>query len=83
MASVPIAAVATLVTDADGQQIIIIINEALWFGPTMRHTLVSTNQVRSYGVQLWDNPCNPHHPLAILNTTTSHLVPLEMDGIVA
>ena len=83
MASVPIATVATLVTDVDGQECIFVINEALWFDPTMEHTLISTNQVRSYGVQLWDNPCNPAHGLLIHNTTTSHIVALEMDGIVA
>ena len=83
MKSVPIATVATLVTDAAGQQCILVINEALWFGPTMKHSLISTNQVRSYDVHLWDNPCDPVHCPAIHNTTTDRLVPLEMDGIVA
>ncbi len=83
MASVPIATVATLVTDKEGQQCIFVINEALWFGPTMKNSLISTNQVRSYDVQLWDNPCDPFHPPAIHNTTTTHLVPLEFEGIVA
>ena len=83
MASVPIATVATLVTDKEGQQCIFVINEALWFGPTMKNSLISTNQVRSYDVQVWDNPCDPVHPPCIHNTTTTHLVPLEFEGIVA
>ena len=60
-----------------------VINEALWFGPTKEHTLISSNQVRAYGVQLWDNPCDPNHGLFIHNTTIYHIVPLYMDGIVA
>ena len=68
MASVPIASMATLVTDVDGQECFFVINEAFWFGPTMEQTLIFTNQVHSYVVQLWDNPCDPHHRLLIHNT---------------
>ena len=59
------------------------INEALWFGPTMENTLISSNQVHAFDVQLWDNPCNPDHGLYIHNTATDHILPMEMDGIIA
>ena len=83
MTLVPIALVAMLVTDKNGEECIFVVNEALWFGPAMENSLISSNQVRAYGVQLWDNPCDPDHNLFIHNMTTDHIIPLEMDGIVA
>src|SRR5688572_23725859 len=32
-----------------GDTVILIINEALWFGDRMRHSLINPNQVRSFG----------------------------------
>ena len=82
MKSIPIASVATLATDSNGQDCIYVINEALWFGSTMENTLISSNQVRAFDVQLWDNPCDTNHDTYIHNTTSDHILPMEMDGII-
>ena len=83
MTSVPIASVATLATDKDGREVILVINEALWFGQQMDHSLISSNQVRANEVELWDNPCDSLHEMCIYNPASDYPVPLEMDGIVA
>ena len=83
MKSVPIASVATLATDKDGREVILVINEALWFGQQMDHSLISSNQVRANEVELWDNPCDSLHEMCIYNPASDYPVPLEMDGIVA
>ena len=82
MKSIPIASVATLATDSNGQDCIYVINEALWFGSTMENTLISSNQVRAFDVQLWDNPCDTNHDTYIHNTTSDHILPMDMDGII-
>jgi len=43
---------ATAYDDGDGGTYILVINEALWFGEKMQHTLINPNQVRAYGVSL-------------------------------
>ena len=83
MKSVPIASVATLATDAHGEEVIFVIHESLWFGHQMEHTLLSSNQVRANDVDLWDNPCDQYHDLAIYNQSSDHPVPLHLDGIVS
>ena len=83
MKSVPIASVATVATNVDGQDIILIIHEALWFGDALKHSLISINQVRSHGVHVWDNPCDGEHILSVYDVASSTRIPLEMHGIVA
>ena len=63
--STPIAMVATVAVDSMGQEIVLVIHKALYFGDLMHHSLPSVNQVRSYEVPLWDNPCDPYHKLSI------------------
>ena len=83
MKSVPIALVVTLATDKDGREVILVINEALWFGQQMDHTLISSNQVRADEVELWDNPRDSCHDMCINIPASDYPVPLKMEGIVA
>ena len=63
--SISIATVATVAVDLMGQEIVLVIHAALYFGDLIHHSLPSVNQVRSYEVPLWDNPCDPYHKLSI------------------
>ena len=78
--SVPIASVATLATDSKGKEVILVLHEALYFGDKMQHTLLSVNQARAYDVSVWDNPCDPNHPLSIEASDTT--VNMQVEGIV-
>lgn len=45
---VPIAQVATAVTLENGETIVLVINEALYFGAQMNHSLINPNQIRAF-----------------------------------
>ena len=54
---VPVVTRATLWTSPhDGDEYILIFNEALWMGDTLQHTLVNPNQLRAYSTIVQDNP---------------------------
>ena len=55
--AVPISQADTAYYNPDtGDTTILILNEDIWIGETMDHTLVSPNQLRAYGVIVQDNP---------------------------
>ena len=45
--------------------ILLTINQALWYGIKMDHSLINPNQLRSYGVPVWDNPFDPTRDIHI------------------
>jgi len=47
---------ATAYDDAEGNTKILVINEALWMGDHMAHSLINPYQMRAIGVQLNDDP---------------------------
>lgn len=54
---VPIVRGATAVQNQEtGETIILIVNEGLWFGDKMDHSLINPNQLRHFGVDVCDNP---------------------------
>ena len=52
---VPIITAATGYTSAQGDNYILILNEALWM-PHLDHSLINPNQLRHNGVEVQDNP---------------------------
>ena len=53
---VPIVSGATAWDDpVTGQTYILVINEGLYYGNKMDHSLINPNQIRDYGIPLWDN----------------------------
>ncbi len=76
---VPIVTGATAWTDQhSGLTWILIIHEALWMAPTMTHSLINPNQLRTYGVDVEDNPSRG--PLHITDSQDTARIPLHMDG---
>ena len=53
--NIPVAQVATAI-QRDGLTFILIINEALYFGSSMDHSLINPNQIWSYGIPVSDDP---------------------------
>ena len=41
------------------------INEALYYGTKLDHSLINPNQIRAYGVPFWDNPYDKERGLTI------------------
>ena len=72
---VPVVTGATLwMSPHDGDEFILIFNEALWMGDTLQHTLVNPNQLRAYGTTVQDNPFSST-PLKFEPPTGAILVP--------
>ena len=56
---------ATAYTLETGEVIILIFGQGLWFGNRMEKSLVNPYQCRSYGLQLCDDPTDPHREMGI------------------
>ena len=78
---VPVVTGATLSTSLhDGDEYILIFNEALWMGNTQQHTLVNPIQLQAYGTTLQDNPF-ASSPLKF-EPPTSPIIPLTTMGTI-
>ena len=44
---------------------ILVINEALYYGTKPDHSFINPNQVRSYGLNFWNNPFDKEKGLSI------------------
>ena len=54
---VPIGTIATAWVDlTNGEVIVLVMNEALYFGDRLDHTLICPNQLRSFGIVVDDTP---------------------------
>jgi hypothetical protein len=77
--NVPIISGATAYTCQDsGQTYILVINEGLWLGPKLSHSLLNPNQLRYNGVSVCDNPFDTHNTLSIEHEDV--LIPLAISG---
>ena len=64
--NVPIVTGATAYDDPiSGRTFILLFNEALYYGSRMDHSLFNPNQLRMYGVPVWDNPFDRKRPFSI------------------
>ena len=54
--NVPVGRSKTAVVHDGGTMYILILNETLFFGKFMDHSLIKPNQMRSFGITLSDNP---------------------------
>ena len=53
---VPIVSGATAWDDpVTGQTYLLVINEGLYYGNRMDHSLINPNQIRDYGIPVWDH----------------------------
>ena len=77
--NVPIITGATAYTcQESGQTYILVINEGLWLGPKMSHSLLNPNQMRYNGVTVHDNPFDSHNPLSVEHDEVT--LPLSISG---
>ena len=62
---IPICQAASLWTAEDGRKYILIVNEGLFFGQQLDHSLINPNQARHYGIPVSDNPYDRDKPFGI------------------
>ena len=64
--NVPIVTGATAWDDPiTGETYIIVVNEALYYGTKLDHSLINPNQIRAFGLSFWDNPFDTEKGLCI------------------
>ena len=61
-----------------GQTYILVINEGLWLGTKMEHSLLNPNQLRFNGISVQDNPFDTNTPLSIEHDDIT--IPLSILG---
>ena len=62
--NVPIVSGATMVTDSiTVNSFIMVINEALYYGKKLDHSLINQNKLRFYETMVWDNPFDLYRDL--------------------
>ena len=78
--AVPIVQVATEYDNPDtGETTTLILNEVIWMGETMDHTLVNPNQLRAYGMTVQENPFT-ESPIFIVTEDHNFMLPLCSKG---
>ena len=80
--NVPIVQAATAYTSKHtGQTYILVLNEALWMGESMQHSLINPNQLRYFGIRVQDDPTS-NEPIHIRNEDDSFNIELCMSGTI-
>ena len=78
--NVPIVTAATAYDDPiTGTTYILVFNEAFYYGEKLDHSLINPNQIRDYGIPLWDNPYDVARDLSI-DVNSSFSIPLHTMG---
>ena len=73
---------ATLWMDlGDGQEYILVFDEALYMGDTLEHSLINPNQLQSFGIIVQDTPF-ANAPLGIEDLSSGITIPLSTLGMV-
>ena len=78
--NVPIVHAATAwQSHQTGQTYILVVNEALWMGDTLKDTLLNPNQLRHYGTTVQNNPVSDS-PLCMIGEGKRFSMELHMSG---
>ncbi|KAL7525647.1 hypothetical protein ACHAWF_001448 [Thalassiosira exigua] len=70
--------VASTHRSQDGTRSILIMNDVLYFGRKLDHSLINPNQIRHYGIALSDNPFDMGKSLGIDHD--QDFIPFELEG---
>jgi hypothetical protein len=77
---VPIVTGATAPDDrTNGLTYILLFNEALYDGTKLDHSLINPNQIRSYGIDFWDNPFDRERGL-LIDVNEELKIPMHSNG---
>ena len=63
--NIPICASVTVLALDSGELIILDFGQDLWFVNRMKKSLINPNQCQKFGIQICDDPTEPHRKLVI------------------
>ena len=78
MEDVKVCSGATAYTGDDGETIVLIFGQGLWFGDRMDKSLINPNQCRAFGVGVCDDPTDPYRKLGFFHDDI--FFPMSMRG---
>jgi hypothetical protein len=84
MEDIPIATVCTVRTNpTTGEYLMLVLNQCVYFGTLLKHSLICPNQLRAHGVVVHDIPTqfDPTSQHAIIRNDLT--IPLDMSGVVS
>jgi hypothetical protein len=64
-----------------GQTYILVLNESLWMGDSMDHSLINPNQLRHFGTRVQDDPTSSY-PLSVITEDNEFCMELSMEGTI-
>ena len=76
--NIPICSGATVFTTKNGETVILIFGQGLWFGDRLNKSLINPNQCRAYGIPLCDDPTDPYRVLGF--QLEDYDIPFKMKG---
>ena len=54
---IPVARCCTVWTSHEsGEEYLLVADQMLWFGTALQHSLINPNQIREYGIKVYDDP---------------------------
>ena len=66
VSQIPVAKCCTVWMDkTTSQEYLLVGDQMLWFGSSLEHTLINPNQIRAYGIPVYDDPFQPRQPIGI------------------
>jgi hypothetical protein len=78
MPNIPIATAATAWDNPDtGEVVILLFHQGLWFGIALENSLIYPNQSRMHGIEICDNPFDPHRKIGIKDPVNDIEIPME------
>ena len=78
---IPLARCGTVWTDpSSGGEYLLVANQMLWFGSSLSHSLLNPNQLRTYGIDVDDNPFSHEHEFGI--DADKAFIPFDMTGAI-
>mmetsp|Transcript_38822 Transcript_38822/g.82849 ORF Transcript_38822/g.82849 Transcript_38822/m.82849 type:complete len:728 (-) Transcript_38822:475-2658(-) len=78
ISDVPVATCATVWQHHSGRRFLLIFHETLYFGDSMDHSLINPNQMRDFGIDVWDNSYDKERDFGIV--ADDILIPFETEG---
>ena len=79
--NVPIVTAATAYDDPNtNETYILVLHECLYYGMKLEHSLLNPNQLRHFGVDVWDNAYDPNHAISIECHDDNLTIPLSTRG---
>ena len=77
--NVPICTCFTALTLDSGEVVILEFAQGLWFGNSTEESLIKPNKFRKFGIQICDDPTDPHRKLGI-EAPENLFIPMPMEG---